>query len=185
MLVCCHTTLIETIQNLLLHCRLKKQKREYGNVRSKGSEGCGKVHRATGCHNCSSRTSSVSMFLNFFINCIYEKLVFRTVNVFLVLTACLLENALILWGEMWCPSMYFRQTELHQKLRERRVEALYQLKSQSEDIKKVETAIFLSGQRLGAVLKENHRWAGKVCWDSWLAPSRSVFVFSRRQKGRL
>ena len=32
-----------------------------------------------------------------------------------------------------------------------------QLKNQSEDIKKIETAIFSSGQRLGAVLKENHR----------------------------
>ena len=42
-------------------------------------------------------------------------------------------------------------------MRERRVEALDQLKNQSEDIKKIETAIFSSGQRLGAVLKENHR----------------------------
>lgn len=50
------------------------------------------------------------------------------------------------------------QTRLHRKLRERRVEALDQLKSQSEDIKKIETAIFSSGQRLGAVLKENHRF---------------------------
>lgn len=32
-----------------------------------------------------------------------------------------------------------------------------QLKNQSEDIKRIETAIFSSGQRLGAVLKENHR----------------------------
>ncbi|XP_073247948.1 uncharacterized protein [Porites lutea] len=50
------------------------------------------------------------------------------------------------------------QTRLHLKLRERRVEALDQLKNQSEDIKKIETAIFSSGQRLGAVLKENHRF---------------------------
>lgn len=50
------------------------------------------------------------------------------------------------------------QTRLHGKLRERRVEALEQLKDQSEDIKKIETEIFSSGQRLGAVLKENHRF---------------------------
>ncbi|XP_020612495.1 trichohyalin-like [Orbicella faveolata] len=50
------------------------------------------------------------------------------------------------------------QTRLHGKLRERRVEALDQLKNQSEDVKKIETAIFTSGQRLGAVLKENHRF---------------------------
>ncbi|XP_073249856.1 uncharacterized protein [Porites lutea] len=50
------------------------------------------------------------------------------------------------------------QTRRHLKLRERRVEALDQLKNQSEDIKKIETAIFSSGQRLGAVLKENHRF---------------------------
>ena len=37
-----------------------------------------------------------------------------------------------------------------------------QLKNQSEDIKKIETAIFSSGQRLGAVLKENHRLEIKV-----------------------
>lgn len=50
------------------------------------------------------------------------------------------------------------QTRLHGKLRERRVEALEQLKNQSEDVKKIETEIFSSGQRLGAVLKENHRF---------------------------
>ena len=54
-------------------------------------------------------------------------------------------------------SLLYQQTRLHLKLRERRVEALDQLKNQSEDIKKIETAIFSSGQRLGAVLKENHR----------------------------
>lgn len=37
-----------------------------------------------------------------------------------------------------------------------------QLKNQSEDIKKIETAIFSSGQRLGAVLKENHRLEIKI-----------------------
>ncbi|XP_078352328.1 uncharacterized protein LOC144637027 [Oculina patagonica] len=50
------------------------------------------------------------------------------------------------------------QTRLHGKLRERRVEALDQLKNQSEDVKKIESEIFSSGQRLGAVLKENHRF---------------------------
>ena len=50
-----------------------------------------------------------------------------------------------------------KQTRLHGKLRERRVEALDQLKNQSEDIKKIETEIFSTGQRLGTVLKENHR----------------------------
>lgn len=54
-------------------------------------------------------------------------------------------------------SIFYQQTRLHRKLRERRAEALDQLKTQSEDIKKIETAIFSSGQRLGAVLKENHR----------------------------
>ncbi|PFX20675.1 Coiled-coil domain-containing protein 175 [Stylophora pistillata] len=49
------------------------------------------------------------------------------------------------------------QTRLHGKLKERRVEALEQLKNQSEDVKKIETEIFSSSQRLGAVLKENHR----------------------------
>lgn len=53
------------------------------------------------------------------------------------------------------------QTRLHGKLRERRVEALEQLKNQSEDVKKIETEIFSSGQRLGAVLKENHRYDNK------------------------
>ena len=37
-----------------------------------------------------------------------------------------------------------------------------QLKNESEDIKKIETAIFSSGQRLGAVLKENHRLEIKI-----------------------
>lgn len=50
------------------------------------------------------------------------------------------------------------QTRLHRKLRERRVEALGQLKSQSEEVKKIEMSIFSSGQRLGAVLKENRRF---------------------------
>lgn len=49
------------------------------------------------------------------------------------------------------------QTRLHRKLREKRVEALEQLKSQSEEVKNIERAIFSSGQRLGAVLKENRR----------------------------
>ena len=53
--------------------------------------------------------------------------------------------------------LFCKQTRLHGKLRERRVEALDQLKNHSEDVKKVETEIFSSGQRLGAVLKENHR----------------------------
>lgn len=53
------------------------------------------------------------------------------------------------------------QTRLHGELRERRVEALEQLKNQSEDVKKIETEIFSSGQRLGAVLKENHRYNNK------------------------
>ena len=59
-------------------------------------------------------------------------------------------------------SLLYQQTRLHLKLRERRVEALDQLKNQSEDIKKIETAIFSSGQRLGAVLKENHRLEIKI-----------------------
>lgn len=58
--------------------------------------------------------------------------------------------------------LLYQQTRLHLKLRERRVEALDQLKNQSEDIKKIETAIFSSGQRLGAVLKENHRLEIKI-----------------------
>ena len=53
--------------------------------------------------------------------------------------------------------LFCKQTRLHGKLRERRVEALDQLKDQSEDIKKIETEIFSTGQRFGAVLKENHR----------------------------
>lgn len=66
---------------------------------------------------------------------------------------------------------FYQQTRLHRKLRERRVEALDQLKSQSEDVKKIETAIFSSGQRLGAVLKENHR-----CEDVSLSASKQIIV---------
>ena len=74
---------------------------------------------------------------------------------------------------MW---LLYQQTRLHLKLRERRVEALDQLKNQSEDIKKIETAIFSSGQRLGAVLKENHRLEIKmystfVYFFPWRFPS--------------
>ena len=53
--------------------------------------------------------------------------------------------------------VFYRQTRLHRKLREKRVDALEQLKSQSEEVKNIERAIFSSGQRLGAVLKENRR----------------------------
>ena len=45
-----------------------------------------------------------------------------------------------------------------------------QLKNQSEDIKKIETAIFSTGQRLGAVLKENHRLEIKMYFFPWRFP---------------
>ena len=60
-------------------------------------------------------------------------------------------------GPTWFIFVFYCQTRLHRKLREKRVEALEQLKSQSEEVKNIERAIFSSGQRLGAVLKENRR----------------------------
>lgn len=53
--------------------------------------------------------------------------------------------------------LFYSQTLLREKLRARRTEALDQLKRHSTDVQKVEKEIFASGQKLGAVLKENHR----------------------------
>ncbi|XP_032232929.1 coiled-coil domain-containing protein 175 isoform X2 [Nematostella vectensis] len=49
------------------------------------------------------------------------------------------------------------QTQLREQLRLCRAEAIGQLKRHSESIQHIEKDIFTSGQKLGAVLKENHR----------------------------
>jgi len=78
------------------------------------------------------------------------------------------------------------QTRLHSKLREKRVEALEQLKSQSEEVKNIERAIFSSGQRLGAVLKENRRFKRAIAQlEEEMETTRKTTLANMGTKGQL
>ena len=47
---------------------------------------------------------------------------------------------------------------LREKLKGKRAATLSQLKQQAEEIQCVEKEVFTTGQKLGAILKENHKF---------------------------